>query len=62
MYIYFFIIIMFGLVCDSLGSPSDLVKSWGGGVTVACRVPRRGWAYGPQYIYIYKAVAMMYKL
>ena len=21
---------MFGLVCDRLGSPSDLVKSWGG--------------------------------
>ena len=32
MYIFFvFIIIMFGLVCDRLGSPSDLVKSWGGG-------------------------------
>ena len=27
----FIIIIIFGLVCDRLGSPSDLVKSWGGG-------------------------------
>ena len=26
------IIIMFDFVCDRLGSPSDLVKSWGGGV------------------------------
>ena len=25
------VFIMFGLVCDRLGSPSDLVKSWGGG-------------------------------
>ena len=25
------IIIMFDFVCDRLGSPSDLVKSWGGG-------------------------------
>ena len=47
------IIIMFGLVCDRLGSHSDLVKSWGGSVTVACRVPRRGWAYGPHYNLIY---------
>ena len=45
---------MFGLVCDRPGFPSDLVKSWGGGgVTVACRVPRRGRAYGPQYNLIY---------
>ena len=31
--IYFgiIIIIMFDFVCDRLGSPSDLVKSWGGG-------------------------------
>ena len=36
--------IMFGLVCDRLGCPSDLVKSWGGSVTVACRVPR--WEVG----------------
>ena len=30
--IYFciIVIIMFGFVCDRLGSPSDLVKSWGG--------------------------------
>ena len=41
-YIYLFIIIkLFGLVCDRLGSPSDLVQSWGGSVTVACRVLRR---------------------
>ena len=32
-YIYFciIIIIMFDFVCNRLGSPSDLVKSWGGG-------------------------------
>ena len=36
------VIIMFDFVCDRLGSPSDLVKSWGGSVTVACRVPRWG--------------------
>ena len=36
------IIKLFGLVCDRIGSPSDLVKSGGGGdVTVASRVPRR---------------------
>ena len=29
---YMFIIITFDSVCDRLGSPSDLVKSWGGGV------------------------------
>ena len=27
--------------------------SGGGSVTVACRAPRRGWAYGPQYHLIY---------
>ena len=32
-----FIIITCGSVCDRLGSPSDLVKSWGS-VTVACGV------------------------
>ena len=31
---------MFDFVCDRLGSPSDLVKSWEGSVTVACGVPR----------------------
>ena len=44
-YIYFCItiIVMFDFVCDRLGSPSDLVKSWGGGGGgVACGVPRRG--------------------
>ena len=42
MYICLFIIIkLVGLVCDRLGSPSDLVKSWRGSVMVACRVRRR---------------------
>ena len=42
---------MFDFVCDRLGSPSYLVKSWGGGsVMVACRVPRRGLGIrGSQY-------------
>ena len=28
---YMFIIITFDSVCDRLGSPPELVKSWGGG-------------------------------
>ena len=53
--IYIFLYYYHVWLCgDRLGSPSDLVKSWGGGgVTVACRAPRRGWAYGSQYNRIY---------
>ena len=41
---YMFIIITFDSVGDRLGSPSDLVKSWGGGgsVTVTCIVLSAG--------------------
>ena len=44
-----FIIITFDSVCDRLGSPSDLVKYWGGSVMVACGVLRRECTYGSQY-------------
>ena len=35
---YMYIIIIFVSVCDRFGSSSDLLKSWGGSVAVACGV------------------------
>ena len=37
---------MFGLVCDHLGSPSDLVKSWGGGGGGECDGRMQGTSAG----------------
>ena len=46
--------IMFGLVCDRPGSPSDLVKSWGGECDGRVQgTSAGGWAYGPQYHVVY---------
>ena len=49
-YIYFCIIIMimFDFVCDRLGSPSDLVKSWGGVWLSHAEYLGGDWAYGSQ--------------
>ena len=42
--------IMFGIVCDRLGSPSDLAKSWGGECDGRVQgTSAGGWAYGSQY-------------